>query len=115
MRDEEALWRLRDETENRFGRLPEPLIDLFKSTQVRLLGQRCAFKTIEHRNNQLKVQVWKTDKLNTEKLVEWLQKPESPLRFIPDNTLVLYNVPNSMNHILAGLQRFEELFLHSQE
>lgn len=115
VRDEEALWRLRDETENRFGRLPEPLIDLFKSTQVRLLGQRCAFKTIEHRNNQLKVQVWKTDKLNTEKLVEWLQKPESPLRFIPENTLVLYNVPNSMNHILAGLQRFEELFLHSQE
>ena len=111
VQDEEALWKLRDETENRFGHLPDPLIDLFKSTQARLLGQRFAFKTIEHRNNQLQVQVLKTEKLNTEKLIEWLQQPQTPLRFIPENTLILHNVPNSMNHILAGLQRFEELFV----
>ncbi len=111
VRDEEALRNLRDETENRFGHLPDPLIDLFKSTQARLLGQRFAFKTIEHRNNQLQVQILKTDKLNTEKLIEWLQQPQTPLRFVPENTLILTNIPNSMNHILDGLQRFEKLFV----
>ena len=108
---EEGLWKLRDDIENRFGLLPDPLLNLFKSVQARLLGQRYAFKLIEHRNHQLKVQMAQTAPLNTEKLVHWLQMPQSPLTFVPENTLMLAQVPNSMNDILENLRRFEPLFV----
>ncbi len=111
VQNEEALWKLRDDTENRFGHLPDPLINLFKSMQVRLLGQRFAFKSIHHHNTQLQVQIAQTEKLNSEKLVKWLQIPQTPLRFVPENTLVLNNIPNSMNDILEGLRSFAQLFV----
>lgn len=111
IQNEEALWKLREDIENRFGHLPEPLINLFKSVQARLFGQRYAFKLIEHRNNQLKVQIAENTQLNTEKLVHWLQMPQTPLRFVPENTLMLSQVPNSMNAILEGLRNFEQLFV----
>lgn len=108
--NEAELWKLRDGIENRFGLLPDPLLNLFKSVQARLLGQRYAFKLIEHRNEQLTVQMAQTAQLNTEKLVHWLQMPQSPLKFIPENTLMLTPVPNSMNAILEKLRSFESLF-----
>ncbi|MBF0276631.1 MAG: transcription-repair coupling factor [SAR324 cluster bacterium] len=112
VKDEESLWKLRDDTENRFGHLPDPLLNLFKSMQIRLLGQRFAFKSIQHRNSQLQVQIAQTEKLIPEKLVEWLQVPQTPLRFVPENTLMLNDVPNSMNDILDGLRSFEQLFVN---
>ena len=43
-------------------------------------------------------------------LVEWLSEPNSPLRFQPETTLEMLQVPQSMDGILAGLQQFQRIF-----
>ncbi len=108
---EEELWKLRDDTENRYGHLPDPLLNLFKCTQARLLGQRYGLKTIEHRKHELRIEIVHGEKLNTQELVAWLQNKETTLRFVPENTLMLTHVPNSMDKILENLRRFEKLFI----
>ncbi|MBF0286234.1 MAG: transcription-repair coupling factor [SAR324 cluster bacterium] len=108
---EEELWKLRDDTENRYGHLPESLINLFKCGQARLLGQRYGLKTIEHRKQELRIEIAHGEKLNTQELVAWLQDQQKTLRFIPENTLMLEHVPNSMDKILENLRGFEKLFI----
>ncbi len=110
VQNEEELWKLRDNIENRFGHLPDQVLNLFKTTQARLFGYRYGLTAIEHRQGELQVQIGHTERLDTEKLISWLQQPSTPIRFVPEKTLVLTKVPNSMNSILDGLRSFGELF-----
>ena len=106
----DQLWELRAGIENRFGAIPESVINLFKEAQVRCWGQRFGVPAIEYKQNKLRLQLLPTTKMKHDALVEWLSEPNSPLRFHPETTLEMLQVPQSMDGILAGLQQFQRIF-----
>ncbi|MEC8545013.1 MAG: hypothetical protein VXY89_15830, partial [SAR324 cluster bacterium] len=65
---------------------------------------------IEYRQNKLRLQLLPNTKMKHDALVEWLSEPNSPLRFHPETTLEMLQVPQSMDGILAGLQQFQRIF-----
>ena len=107
---EDTLWNLRNGTEDRFGPLPEALLNLFKSTQVRIWAQERRVQTVELRGEKLRLQITKPDALNHETLIHWLSEPDSALRYIPENTLEVRNVPPDFDAILGELRLLEEVF-----
>ena len=106
----EDLWDFRNGIENRFGALPESVLNIFRNAEVRLWGQLHGVQTIEHDRNRLRIQVKDAAKLNHEKLIEWLFEDESQLSYIPENTLDFKNVPPEMPAILNGLKKLEQVF-----
>ena len=53
----DQLWELRAGIENRFGAIPESVINLFKEAQVRCWGQRFGVPAIEYKQNKLRLQL----------------------------------------------------------
>jgi transcription-repair coupling factor (superfamily II helicase) len=106
----EDLWDFRNGIENRFGALPESVLNIFRNAEVRLWGQLHGVETIEHDHNRLRIQLKDASKLNHEKLIEWLCEQETALSYIPENTLDFKNVPPEMPAILNGLKKLEQVF-----
>ena len=110
IQEADQLWELRGRIENRFGALPEAVVNLFKEAQVRCWGQHFGVPVIEYRNQKLRLQVLPTTRMRHDALIDWLSEPHSPLRYQPETTLELLQVPASMDAILAGLQQFQRIF-----
>ena len=106
----EDLWDFRSGIENRFGALPESVLNIFRNAEVRLWGQLHGVQKIEHGRNRLRIQVKDASRLNHEKLIEWLCEEETQLSYIPENTLDYKNVPPEMAAILNGLKKLEQVF-----
>ena len=66
---------------------------------------------IEHERNRLRLQIKDTAKLDHAKLVEWLCDDQSSLKYIPENTLDLNDVPADMPNILSRLRQMEQFFI----
>ena len=67
-------------------------------------------EAIEYKKNKLRLQLLPTIRMKHDALVEWLSEPNSPLRFHPETTLEMLQVPQSMDGILAGLEQFQRIF-----
>ena len=106
----EDLWEFRNGVEDRFGLLPESVLNIFRSAEVRLWGQLNGVDKIEHERNRLRIQVKDPSKLNHEKLIHMLFEQETPLSYIPENILDYKNVPPEMNAILKSLKMIEQVF-----
>ena len=106
----EELWEFRNGVEDRFGILPESVLNIFRNAEVRLWGQLHGVEKIEHEQNRLRIQVKDASRLNHEKLVGWLCEQETPLSYIPENTLDYKNVPPEMTAILKSLKNLEQVF-----
>ena len=107
----EDLWEFRNGIEDRFGMLPEPVLNIFRQAEIRLWGQLHGVEKIEHERNRLRLQIKDTAKLDHAKLVEWLCDDQSALKYIPENTLYLNNVPADMPAILSKLKQMEQVFI----
>ena len=65
----------------------------------------------EHERNRLRLQIKDTTKLDHARLVEWLCDEKSSLKYIPENTLDLNDVPAEMPVILSRLKQMEQVFI----
>ena len=106
----EDLWEFRNGIEDRFGILPESVLNIFRQAEIRLWGQLHGVQKIEHECNRLRLQVKDTARLNHDKLVEWLCDHKSKLKYTPENTLDLNEVPPEMPAILSRLKQLEQVF-----
>ena len=107
----EDLWEFRNGIEDRFGMLPEPVLNIFRQAEIRLWGQLHGVEKIEHERNRLRLQIKDTAKLDHAKLVEWLSDDQPSLKYIPENTLDLNDVPADMPAILSRLKQMEQVFI----
>ncbi|MBF0237971.1 MAG: transcription-repair coupling factor [SAR324 cluster bacterium] len=107
---EEHLWQLQHEIEDRYGMMPETVINLFKSAHIQFWGKRFGMKSIEYKATGLRIQWAATDKLNPQELLAWMSEPGSPVRLTGENIVELRGVESDMDSILKGLQTFQRLF-----
>ncbi len=107
---DEALWDFRNGVEDRFGPMPESLVNLFMITQIRFWAQRYGVELIQHGKQRLRLQIRDSGKLQPDKLITWLSEPQTPLRYIPENTLDMQPVPPEMQMIQKSLKEVERVF-----
>tara|TARA_Y100001970_G_C14249101_1_gene870450 strand:- start:1008 stop:4550 length:3543 start_codon:yes stop_codon:yes gene_type:complete len=107
---EEEIWDFRNGIEDRFGHLPESLSNILRNIEVKIWGQHFDAKSIEHKNEKLRIQFSNTSKINQNKLVKFLGRDNSNLIYSPDNSLILTNVAADMNSIIKRLKSLEEIF-----
>ena len=108
-KSENQLWQMRESLEERFGLLPEETLNLFKTAQARILATQYGFKTIEHHQQTLRIQIV-PEKLNTDKLIEMLKAEQSALQFEPDDQLVVKGIDPNMDSILENIRTLGQLF-----
>ena len=106
----EELWDFRHGIEDRFGALPQSLLNIFWNTEIRIWAQFYGVEYVEHKTDRLQIKIKDTSRLNHNELVECLSKKGSTLKYIPEKTLELYNVTSGMNSILKGLRNLERVF-----
>ena len=111
MASEEELWQLRNAIEDRFGNLPQSVINFFKFCEIRLWGQFFGVESIEHKTEKLRIRFRDTSKINHTKLIELLSEKKSNLSYSHENTLTLNNVPSDINNIFKRLIKLEEVFI----
>ena len=107
---DEALWDFRSGIEDRFGPMPESLVNLFMTAQIRLWAQRFGVESVHHSKQCLRLQIRDSSRLQPDRLIEWLSEPMTPLRYVPENTLDLQPVPPMIQAIQKSLKDVERVF-----
>ncbi|HJL88025.1 MAG: transcription-repair coupling factor [SAR324 cluster bacterium] len=107
---DEALWDFRSGIEDRFGPMPESLVNLFMTAQIRLWAQRFGVESVHHSKQRLRLQIRDSSRLQPDRLIEWLSEPQTPLRYVPENILDLQPVPPMIQAIQKSLKDVERVF-----
>ena len=108
---EEALWETRQALEDRYGKIPEALANLFILIRIRLLAVRYGLSAVEKAGGRLLVRIGRPERINLERLMTQVANPESPLQLLPDERLVLGAMPGGPEEVLKLLELLDELVI----
>ena len=103
-RDEEALAAIRAETEDRYGRLPEPVEDLFGYARLRLASEAVGVISIDRTREGIAIKLAEKARVAPEKLMELISGREGA-SFTPSGVLRLELNEDEKDHALAVARR----------
>ena len=103
-RDEEALAAIRAETEDRYGRIPEPVEDLFDYARLRQTAETVGVVSIDRTREGIAVKLAEKARVAPEKLLELISKREGA-SFAPSGVLRLELDEQEKDEILAVARR----------
>jgi transcription-repair coupling factor (superfamily II helicase) len=107
IRNEEDMWSYRQALEDRFGRIPVEVQNLFTLIQVRLRAERYGITALERAGGQLQARIGRPERIDLEALMALLENPEPPLRLVPEDRLMLGKVPEFPEQVLERLKVLE--------
>jgi transcription-repair coupling factor (superfamily II helicase) len=103
-RDEEALSAIRAETEDRYGRIPEPVEDLFGYARLRQVSETVGVVSIDRTREGIAIKLAEKARVSPEKLMELIQGREGA-SFTPGGVLRLELSTEEKDHSLAVARR----------
>lgn len=103
-RDEEALSAIRAETEDRYGRIPEPVEDLFAYARLRQASETVGVISIDRIRDGIAIKLAEKARVSPEKLMELIQVREGA-SFTPGGVLRLELSPEEKDYSLAVARR----------
>jgi transcription-repair coupling factor (superfamily II helicase) len=103
-RDEEALAAIRAETEDRYGRIPEPVEDLFGYARLRQASETVGVVSIDRTREGIAIKLAEKARVAPEKLLE-LMKVREGASFTPGGVLRLELNEEEREHSLAVARR----------
>ena len=103
-RDEEALAAIRAETEDRYGRLPEPVEDLFGYARLRLASETVGVISIDRTREGIAIKLAEKARVAPEKLMELISAREGA-SFTPSGVLRLELNEDEKDNALAVARR----------
>ena len=103
-RDEEALAAIRAETEDRYGRIPEPVEDLFGYARLRQASETVGVVSIDRTRDGIAIKLAEKARVAPEKLMELIQAREGA-SFTPGGVLRLELNAEEKDHSLAVARR----------
>ncbi|MDH4120273.1 MAG: transcription-repair coupling factor [Deltaproteobacteria bacterium] len=106
---EEELWALRQNLEDRFGRVPGELDNLLNLIRARILAQRLGVFALERKGDDLQARFAEGAHLDVDKLMALVADPARGLRLFPDGRLLLGAMPPSPQAVLERLKVLEPL------
>jgi transcription-repair coupling factor (superfamily II helicase) len=104
IRSEDELWQTREMLEDRFGKLPQPMADLFTLIQVRLVAVGYGLAALERVGGQVQARFTPGAAIDVERLMQALSKPEAGLKLLPGDRLLLGPMPATPAGVLERLQ-----------
>jgi transcription-repair coupling factor (superfamily II helicase) len=103
-RDEEALSAIRAETEDRYGRIPEPVEDLFAYARLRQASETVGVVSIDRTRDGIAIKLAEKARVSPEKLMELIQVREGA-SFTPGGVLRLQLNAEEKDYSLAVARR----------
>jgi transcription-repair coupling factor (superfamily II helicase) len=103
-RDEEALAAIRTETEDRYGRMPEPVEDLFAYARLRQTSETVGVISIDRTREGIAIKLSEKARVAPEKLMEMIRVREGA-SFTPSGVLRLELNEDERDHALAVARR----------
>jgi transcription-repair coupling factor (superfamily II helicase) len=103
-RDEEALAAIRAETEDRYGRIPEPVEDLFGYARLRQASETVGVVSIDRIREGIAIKLAEKARVAPEKLMELIRVREGT-SFTPGGVLRLELSAEEKDHSLAVARR----------
>jgi len=103
-RDEEALAAIRAETEDRYGRIPEPVEDLFGYARLRQAAETVGVVSIDRTRDGIAIKLAEKARVAPEKLMELIRLREGA-SFTPGGVLRLELNDEEKDHALAVARR----------
>jgi transcription-repair coupling factor (superfamily II helicase) len=103
-RDEEALSAIRAETEDRYGRIPEPVEDLFAYARLRQASETVGVISIDRTREGIAIKLAEKARVSPEKLMELIQVREGA-SFTPGGVLRLELNTEEKDYSLAVARR----------
>jgi len=103
-RDEEALAAIRAETEDRYGRIPEPVEDLFDYARLRQAAEAVGVVSIDRTREGVAIKLAEKARVAPEKLMELIHAREGA-NFAPSGVLRLELNPEEKDEVLAVARR----------
>ena len=103
-RDEEALAAICAETEDRYGRIPEPVEDLFNYARLRQAAELVGVISIDRTREGIAIKLAEKARVSPEKLTELIQAREGA-SFTPSGVLRLELNEEERDHALAVARR----------
>ncbi|MEK6336357.1 MAG: transcription-repair coupling factor [Acidobacteriota bacterium] len=103
-RDEEALAAIRTETEDRYGRVPEPVEDLFSYARLRQAAESVGVISIDRTREGIAIKLAEKARVAPEKLLELISVREGAT-FAPSGVLRLELNEEERDEVLAVARR----------
>jgi len=103
-RDEDALTAIRAETEDRYGRVPEPVEDLFDYARLRQAAELVGVVSIDRTREGIAIKLAEKARVAPEKLMELIHAREGT-NFAPSGVLRLQLNDEERDQILAVARR----------
>ena len=103
-RDEEALVAIRAETEDRYGRIPEPVEDLFDYARLRQAAETVGVVSIDRTREGIAMKLAEKARVAPEKLMELIRAREGAT-FTPSGVLRLEFDEEEKDQALAVARR----------
>jgi transcription-repair coupling factor (superfamily II helicase) len=103
-RDDEALAAIRTETEDRYGRIPEPVENLFAYARLRQTAEQVGIISIDRTRDGMAVKMAEKARVAPEKLMELVQQ-RSGASFAPSGVLRLELDEEEKDHTLEVARR----------
>jgi transcription-repair coupling factor (superfamily II helicase) len=103
-RDEESLAAIRAETEDRYGRVPEPLEDLFSYARLRQTAETVGVVSIDRTREGIAIKLAEKARVAPEKLLELINAREGA-SFAPSGVLRLELNEEEKDQVLAVARR----------
>jgi transcription-repair coupling factor (superfamily II helicase) len=114
IRSEPELWEARQILEDRFGRVPEPLANLFELIRVRLLALRFGLSSLERSGGGLVARFGRPERIDVERLMALVNNPAQGMRLLPDERLVLGPMPPTPQAVLERLKALEAVLVQDK-
>jgi transcription-repair coupling factor (superfamily II helicase) len=103
-RDEEALAAIRAETEDRYGRIPEPVANLFDYARLRQAAELIGVISIDRMRDGIAIKMSEKARVDPEKLMELVQVREGA-SFTPSGVLRVELNEEEKDEVLAVARR----------
>lgn len=100
----EEMWAIRQGVEDRFGRPPSEVTNLFSLIEVRLRAAGFGVVGLEKAGQKLQIQFGQPERIDLEALMGLLTKGDSGLKMLPGDKLLLGAMPASPEGVLERLE-----------
>lgn len=114
LRDEEALWNQRQALEDRFGRPPAELGNLFEMIRIRLLALSLGLEAVERSGGQLQVRFGRPEWIDVEQLMTLVSDPGRGLKIQPGDRVLMGPCPDTPQGVLERLRILEPVVVRSK-
>ena len=114
IKTEEELWEVRQQLEDRYGRHPAELMNLFELIRIRLLALRFGLTALEKISGQLQVSFGKPEWVDVEALMTLVSDGEAGLQLLPNDRLALGPMPATPEAVLERLRVLETVIVQEK-